>query len=437
MSAHTDFVGQQMQGGFNPPVRSLMDIDFYKFTMGQLIFKHFRDVDATFTLINRDKSIPLAMIVPQGELEKYLDYARTLSLSSSSGISTDMALLRGMRVYGANMFFEEYMQFLEKFRLPSYRLRRVGDQYELTFSGSWVEVSMWETIALAIISELFYRKLMESLSRYELDVLYARAKDKVWRKLEILARNPDIRFADFGQRRRHSFLWQQWVLGACKEVLPEQLTGTSNTWMAFHHNMMPIGTNAHELPMALVALASSDEEMWAAQYETPRLWQEMYGPGLRIFLTDTYTSKEFFRGAPEWLAHDWRGMRQDSGDPFRIARLYIKWLQSHGVDPKTKLIIFSDGLDVEPMRKLQGEFGGKIGTSYGWGTLFTNDFIGCYPKNPYFRPFSLVCKLKDIDGIPAVKLSDNIQKATGNESEIARYIKIFNADDRDSIRPDV
>src|SRR3989338_7511272 len=107
MSAHTDVVGQQMKGGFNPPVRSLMDIDFYKFTMGQLIFKHFRDVDATFTLINRDKSIPLAMIVPQGELEKYLDYARTLSLSSSSGISTDMALLRGMRVYGANMFFEE------------------------------------------------------------------------------------------------------------------------------------------------------------------------------------------------------------------------------------------------------------------------------------------------------------------------------------------
>ena len=213
-------------------------------------------------------------------------------------------------------------------------------------------------------------------------------------------------------------------------MLGKQIVGTSNTLLASRYNLTPIGTNAHELPMVLVALAQNDVAKRAAQYEVLSHWQGLYGIGLRVFLPDTYTTAQFLEHAPEWLARDWRGMRQDSGDPFKAAHLYINWLKRHGVDPREKLIIFSDGLDVEPMKRLHDEFSKQIKVAFGWGTLLTNDFRGCFPKNPLFRPFSLVCKVRSANGIPAVKLSDNIEKATGPQKEVERYIKIFGSDGR-------
>lgn len=433
MDMLADFVERQQRNAFDPPVRSLMDIDFYKFTMGQNIYKNYPDVQATFELINRDSNIPLAEIVSQKEIIDYLDYARSLKFTY-----TDIAWLRGMRVYGANMFSEDYTRFLENFQLPPYQLRKIKNQYALKFSGSWKDVSMWETIALAIISELYYRQLMKKMTPYELDILYARAKDKIWRKLELLRQYLDIFLADFGQRRRHSFLWQQWVIGLCKIVLGKQFTGTSNTWMAFHHDLMPIGTDAHERPMVLTALADSNEEKKEAQYRVLSEWQELYGAGLRICLPDTYGTAQFLTGAPDWLASEWRGLRQDSGDPRKIACYYIEWLKKKGVDPREKLIIFSDGLDVEQIIDLHKEFSGEIKTAFGWGTLLTNDFRDCCPRDDlkkFFRPFSIVCKVTKVNGRPAVKLSDNIQKATGPKSEIRRYLKIFGGAEERVNRP--
>ncbi len=428
MGAFVDFVEQQRRNVFDPPVRSLMDIDFYKFTMGQLIWKHFRDVTVVFRLINRDPSVPLASVVPEGELIKYLDYARRIRFSYS-----DLAWLRGMRVYGANMFAEGYMEFLEKFSLPPYKLSRRGDQYVLAFEGAWPYVSMWETLALAIISELYYRNLMRAHSRYELDVLYSRGKARLWEKFERIVRCPSIRVADFCQRRRHSFLWQDWAVGAAKEMLKAQFVGTSNTWMARQHDLMPIGTSAHELLMVVTALASDDEKR-DAQYKLFHYWSELYGPGLRVFLPDTYMTKTCLERAPVWLAKEWRGMRQDSGDPIRIGHMYIEWLKLHGVNPKDKLIVFSDGLDVDPMIRLVEEFSDQINVAFGWGTLLGNDFRGCLSNNPLFKPFSLVCKVVQANGRPAVKLSDNIEKATGSSEEIGRYLNIFGVSDRDNIK---
>ncbi|MDP2593981.1 MAG: nicotinate phosphoribosyltransferase [bacterium] len=416
----TDFVGAFRAAGLKPPVRSLLDTDFYKFTMGNLIWQKYRDVEVTFKLIVRDLSVPVHEIIPQAFLVKCLDHARTLKLDY-----TDLSYLRGMRVYGANMFCEGYTEFLETFKLPPYRLRKGKDGYELTFSGPWVEVSMWETIALAIISELYYRARMENMTDLDLDILYSRAKDRIYSKLEKLQRHPDIRFADFGQRRRHSFLWQQWVLKLCREMMGKQFTGTSNTWMAARHKVMPIGTNAHELPMVLAALAEDDEQLRQSQYEILPQWEALYGSGLRVFLPDTFGTEQFLESAPESLAHEWRGMRQDSGNPIRIGHRYIEFLRRHGVDPKEKLIIFSDGLDVDPMIQLYEEFAGQVGIGFGWGTLLTNDFALCYPRDPLFRPFSMVCKVVLANGRPCVKLSDNIHKATGPAEEIARYTRIF------------
>lgn len=423
----------------DPLYQSLIDVDFYKFTMGHFIWKNYPDVNVTFRLINRDKKIPLARVVNEDELRRELDHVRTLSHDE-----TNLAYLLGMRVYGKNMFADEYRDFLAGLRLPPYELTRAGDQYELAFSGKYSEVTYWETIALAIISALYYRTLLRMMQPYEIEALFAGGLTKLYEKLRLIKMHPDIRFADFSQRRRMNFLWQKKAVGMAKDVLGGQFTGTSNTWMAMHYNLVPVGTNAHELPMVLTALEDTPEGMRAAQYRLLSEWQAMYGAGLRVCLPDTYVTQEFLKQAPDWLAKEWRGFRQDSGDPIAFGERVIGWYYKHKVNPmkEGKLIIFSDGLDVNQMIRISGYFKDQINVAFGWGTLFANDFIGCHPNRDeavpefgmtwgeLFRPFSLVCKVSEANGRPAVKLSDNIAKATGPKDEVARYAKIFGRDGR-------
>lgn len=403
---------------FSPPVQSLLDVDVYKFLMGQVLFRKHSDVEVTFKLIVRDPTIPLSRFVPETELRKCLDYIQGLRFGK-----TDLSYLRGLELFNDYLFKDDYIGFLKGFRMCPYHLHAQGDSYELTFTGPWPVVTMWETMALATISELYYRAVMRNLPKHELEMIYDRARVRIYEKLETLQRVPDIRFADFGQRRRHSFLWQEWAIGICKAMMGEQFTGTSNTWMAFKHDLTPIGTNAHELPMVYAALAETDEGKIDAQYQVLRDWQEVYGQGLRVFLPDTFTTEAFFRHAPAWVA-GWKGFRQDSGDPIAVSNRYIEWLRERGVDPREKLIIPSDGLDVGPMTKIAYELKGRATYSFGWGTLLTNDFRGCHGSQ-YLRPFSMVCKVTQANGRPCVKLSDNPSKATGPAEEVARYRSIF------------
>jgi nicotinate phosphoribosyltransferase len=205
-------------------------------------------------------------------------------------------------------------------------------------------------------------------------------------------------------------------------VMGERFVGTSNTWMASRHDLSPIGTNAHELQMVTVALAP-DHEKVGAQYETLKNWQQAYGQGLRVILPDTYGTEQFFKNAPSWIS-EWRGLRQDSGSPVSQGRLYIEWLKSQNKDPREKLLIPSDGLDVDTMLDIDRALGSEINISYGWGTLLTNDFRGCHSSS-LLRPFSIVCKVVEANGKPCVKLSNNIEKATGERDEIERYINLF------------
>ena len=144
----------------------------------------------------------------------------------------------------------------QNFRLPEYELSRRDGQYELNFSGPWMYTTLWEIPALAIINELRSRAAMRAFGPFALDVLYARAKAKMWAKTERLKALPDIRISDFGTRRRHSFLWQRWCVEALKEGIGEAFTGTSNVLLAMDNDLEALGTNAHELPMVLAALAN-------------------------------------------------------------------------------------------------------------------------------------------------------------------------------------
>ena len=403
----------------DPIVRSLIDDDFYKLLMCQSVFRNRPDTIVTFSLINRSKHVRLADLIDEGELREQLDHARTISLSR--GEST---WLRGNTFYGKRqMFRPDFMEFLESYRLPAYHLEKRDGQYELTFEGRWPEVMLWEIPALAILMELRSRAVLNGMGRFELQVLYARAMTRLWEKVEHLRKLEGVKIADFGTRRRHSFLWQDWCVQAMIEGLGEGFIGTSNCLIAMRRDIEAIGTNAHELPMVYAALAETDEELRQAPYAVLADWHEEHEGNLRIILPDTFGTKGFLADAPDWLA-TWTGIRIDSGDPAEGAETAIRWWQERGEDPRQKLVIFSDGLDVAEIEALYARFRGRVKVSFGWGTLLTNDFRGLV-EGDALAPFSLVCKAVAANGRPTVKLSDNPAKAMGPADEIARYKRVF------------
>jgi nicotinate phosphoribosyltransferase len=403
----------------DPIVRSLIDTDFYKLLMLQTVFRRHSDVIVEFSLINRSRDVPLARLIDEDDLRAQLDHVRGLRLSR--GEST---WLRGNTFYGKRwMFGPDFMEWLENFRMPEYRLDRRGDQYELTFRGSWPEVMMWEIPALAILMELRSRAVLNGMGSFELQVLYARAMARLWEKIERLRKLPDLRISDFGTRRRHGFLWQDWCVEAMIEGLEPKFTGSSNCLIAMRHDIEAIGTNAHELPMVQAALAETDAELRQAPYRVLENWHQDYDGNLRIILPDTYGTEQFLECAPDWLS-SWTGIRIDSGVPEKGAETAIAWWKSRGQDPREKLVIFSDGLDVEKIESLYARFHGRVKLGFGWGTLLTNDFRGLAP-NDALAPFSLVCKAVRANGRPTVKLSDNPAKAMGPPDQIERYKRVF------------
>ncbi|EKF16844.1 nicotinate phosphoribosyltransferase [Nitratireductor pacificus] len=410
----------------DPICRSLLDTDFYKLLMLQMIWGLYPDVDARFSLINRNKKVRLADEINEDELREQLDHAREIRFSKK-----EMIWLAGNTFYGRKQIFQpEFLNWLADFRLPEYELSRRDGQFELHFHGRWMETSMWEIPALAIINELRSRAAMRSLGPFALDVLYARAKAKVWSKVERLRKLPDIKISDFGTRRRHSFLWQRWCVEALKEGIGEAFTGTSNVLLAMDTDLEALGTNAHELPMVLAALANSEEELRAAPYRVLEDWQSYYGGNLLIVLPDAFGTESFLRDAPGWVA-DWTGFRPDSAPPIEGGERIIEFWRRHGKDPRDKMLIFSDGLDVETIEEAYRHFDGKVRMAFGWGTNLTNDFEDCAPREVQgLKAISLVCKVSEANGRPAVKLSDNPEKATGDPAEIKRYIEVFGAENR-------
>jgi len=433
----------------DPVVRSLLDTDFYKLLMLQFIWKHYPTTRVSFSLANRTSSVRLADMFSVEEVVGQLEHVRKLRFRKS-----ELVWLAGNTFYGHRGIFEwKFLEWLEQdFKLSDYELSVTDGQFQLSFDGCWPETTMWEVYALSIISELKTRASMKKLSEFELDILYARTKTKLWGKIERLYGVPNLSVADFGTRRRHSFLWQEYVVKAMASNLGCGFIGTSNAFLAHKHDLEAIGTNAHEIPMVLAALAEDDRSLKASQYHVLDLWQSTYEGALRVMLPDTFGTTQFLKGAPDWTA-DWTGQRMDSKNPYVAGDEYIEWLKERGRDPRDKLVIASDALDIDDIIGLHAYFGGTIQVgvtaqefrsaadfkdpqkwipgrrvrfSAGWGTLLTNDFRGCDPNGTgEFDPISLICKVSDVDGRPAVKLSDNHAKALGPASEVERYRRVF------------
>jgi nicotinate phosphoribosyltransferase len=433
----------------DPVIRSLLDTDFYKLLMLQFIWKHYPKTRVSFALFNRTSSVRLADLFTTREIAEQLEHVQTLRFRKS-----ELVWLAGNTFYGRRGIFEPaFLEWLEKdFKLSDYALSVSDGQFQLSFEGYWPETTMWELYALSILGELRTRANMKKLSEFYLDILYARAKTKLWHKIERLHGVPCLSVADFGTRRRHSFLWQEYVVKAMASSLGSGLIGTSNAFLAHKHDLEAIGTNAHEIPMVLAALTNDDQALKDSQYLVLELWQNTYEGALRIMLPDTFGTAQFLRDAPDWVA-DWTGQRMDSKNPYAAGDEYIAWLKARGRDPHDKMIIASDALDLDEILGLHAYFGGtmqggmtaqefhsaadfedrrkwiparRIRFSAGWGTLLTNDFRGCDPNGTReFDPISLICKVSDVEGRPAVKLSDNYAKALGPVSEVERYRRVF------------
>ena len=433
----------------DPVIRSLLDTDFYKLLMLQFIWKHFPNTRVQFSLVNRHPAVRIADTVHIEEFKVQLQHVRGLRFRKS-----ELVWLAGNTFYGRRGIFEPgFLEWLEKdFRLSDYQFRVSDGQIHLTFDGTWAETTMWELYSLAILDELKTRAQLKTLSEFGLDILYARAKTKLWNKIERLRGVPGLSVADFGTRRRHSFLWQEYVVVAMATNLGSSFIGTSNAFLAHKHDLEAIGTNAHEIPMVMAALAPDDVALKDSQYRVLDLWQQTYEGALHVMLPDTFGTTQFLAGAPEWVA-DWTGQRVDSKDPFVAGDEYIEWLKRYTRDPKEKLLIASDMLDVDQILALHSYFAGtmakevtprdfrnatdfhdrnkwtpdrRIRFSAGWGTLLTNDFRGCNPNDgDGFDPISLICKVSSVEGKPAVKLSDNYAKALGPQTEIERYRRVF------------
>src|SRR5580658_627156 len=340
----------------DPITRSLLDTDFYKLLMLQFIWKNFPDTKATFSLINRTSHVRLGEVIDVEQLREQLEHTRTIGFKRS-----ELIWLAGNSFYGRRGIFESaFLDWLQNdFSLSDYELTVEDGQINLSFRGLWSATSMWEIYALSIIGELKTRAALKQLGELELDILYARAKSRLWEKMERLRGVPNLSISDFGTRRRHSFLWHEYVVNAMRDAIGPGFAGTSNAFLSYKHGLEAVGTDGHELPMAMAALSNNEEELRTAQYRLLELWQQSYQGELLILLPDTFGTTQFLRDAPGWVAN-WTGQRIDSKDAFVAGDEYIAWLERHGRDPRQKRLISSDALDVEQILGLHAYFTGSL-----------------------------------------------------------------------------
>lgn len=383
-------------------------LDFYKPTMAQLEYHHYPNADVTFTMKNRANHL-LSEHVSAQQLKDRLT-------SLQRGWDPDETeYLAGLTAQdGTHHFGEAYLHYLAQHNLPDVQVDydQRGDLAVHT-TGPWPLVTFWETVVMSELNELYFANKLASEGR-DLQDIYQEGDRRLDKKIEVLRSRPDIKFSDFGTRRRFSYDWHRHVLERLASECPDNLIGTSNVFLAKELQLAPIGTFAHELPMGYAALADArGDNPLTGHHEMLEDWQRLYGGDLSTALTDTFTTGFFFADFSPEQAEGWKALRHDSGDPIEFGEQVIDYYHQHSIDPTTKTIVFSDGLDIDTIVQLADHFSGRIGVMFGWGTTLTND-LGI-PANNF------VMKATSVNNIPTVKLSDVEGKHTGPDEYIERY----------------
>lgn len=389
-------------------------LDYYKATMGQLEYEKHPDAQVMFALKNRLPERPLSeYVTPAMVRERLADLQQGWQ-------PEEIAYLASLQNQdGDAQFSEAYLNFLADNQLPPVTVDYdANGDISASVTGPWPLVTFWETVVMSELNELYFQ---EKLAREGTDLaaLYAEGDRRLDQKIARLQARPDIKFSDFGTRRRFSYEWQKHVIERVARELPDNFVGTSNIYLAHELGLKPIGTFAHELPMVYCALSDEQgDDPLDGHNRVLQDWQQLYKGDLSTALTDTFTSEFFFADMTPDQAAEWKALRHDSGDPFEFGDRVITFYESLGIDPQQKTIVFSDGLDIDGIVALADYCKGKINVLFGWGTTLTND-LGIKSNN-------IVMKAVAVNGVSTVKLSDNEGKHTGDTEKINLYTRLKN-----------
>ena len=382
-------------------IQSLLDTDLYKLTMMQAVLHHFPGAQVEYKFKCRNEGVDLVPLLDEIRAE-------VASLCSLRFTEDELVYLRSLRFMKS-----DFVDFLGLFQFNGKYIRidaLAGSpgQIDITIRGPWLHTILYEIPVLAIVSEVYSRRMHPGAG---LDEGRRRLQAKI-DLVRTVEQALDFKISDFGTRRRFSFAWHEELVQTLKREVPQFFAGTSNVWLAMRNNLIPLGTLGHEYMQACQALGPRLRDSQAFAFE---MWAKEYRGDLGIAISDTYGVDAFLRDFDMYFCKLFDGARHDSGDPFEWGEKMIAHYRRNRVDPRTKSLIFSDQLSFPLAIEIARRFHGRARTSFGIGTNLTND-VG-------FEPLQIVIKMVECNGQPVAKLSDSPGKTMSNDAGYLAYLR--------------
>lgn len=380
-------------------IESLLDTDLYKFTMMQVVLHHFPGAQVEYKFKCRTPNINLAQF--RDDIQTEINHLCTVRLKDD-----ELSYLRSLRFIKS-----DFVDFLDLFHLQSHyiTLTAMNDgTLDISVKGPWLHTILFEIPVLAIVNEVYFRNTAGDVNAVKGAII---AKQK----LDLITSNRSLDglvIADYGTRRRYSKVWHEQALRQLKTELGNQFAGTSNVMFAMRQGLTPLGTMAHEYLQACQALGPRLRDSQVFGFE---MWAKEYRGDLGIALSDVYGMSAFLRDFDLYFCKLFDGARHDSGDPMQWGERLIAHYEAMRVDPKTKTLVFSDGLNIPKVIALYQRFAGRAKLAFGVGTNLTND-VGV-------EPIQIVMKMTRCNGQPVAKLSDSPGKTMCDDTAYLAYLR--------------
>jgi nicotinate phosphoribosyltransferase len=385
----------------NNIIQSPLDTDFYTFTMMQPVLHQWAEAEVEYELIRRTSE----------DLRPYIPEIRAeVERLSEMSFTDDQLRYLEQKSY----MKPDFIRFLGLFRfnLRYIHISAEHDVLTIKIRGPWLHCIMFEQPMLAMISEIRNRHVYP-------DVTLEDVTQQLYSKFDALRANLNddelkfLKVADFGTRRRLSYEAQREMVEVMHKDFPGTFVGTSNVHLAREFNIPALGTMAHQWIMAFQQLGPRLRDSQNVALDS---WVREYRGELGIALTDCISSDVFIQDFDKYFAKLFDGVRHDSGDPLVWANKFIDHYKKLGIDPMTKTLIFSDGLNFDVCAKIIRELAGKINFSFGIGTNLACDVPG-------LKPLSIVMKMTACNGQPVAKISDEPSKIMCMDESFKGYIK--------------
>jgi len=380
-------------------IESLLDTDLYKFTMMQVVLHHFPGAQVEYRFKCRTPGIDLTPYLSQIERE-------IVALCSLRFANEELEYLRRWRFLKSD-FVDLLGLFQLDRRFISLAPAATPGEIDIAIKGPWLHTILFEVPVLAIVSEIYFREtrprpdLVEGRRRLDAKIAQINA-----------VRDPEFRIADYGTRRRFTRAWQDEVVRTLKEGIGPKFVGTSNVKLAFDHGLTPLGTMAHEYMQACQAVGPRLRDSQVFAFNT---WAREYRGDLGIALSDVCGMDAFLRDFDLFFCKLFDGVRHDSGDPFEWGEKLIAHYQKMRIDPRSKVMVFSDSLNAPLAIRLFEYFKGRSQTAFGIGTNLTND-LG-------YEALQIVIKMTRCNGQPVAKISDEPSKAMDYDPSYVAYLR--------------